>query len=65
MRASWMALRDRFDTYVTIRGDSRAYARFGLFDTDRTIPGVDVAIFDTVVGAVAALRAIESAVRRI
>jgi dTDP-4-dehydrorhamnose reductase len=52
----WIALRDRFETYVTIRGESSSYASFRLFDANRTISRVEVVDFDTVVRAVAATK---------
>lgn len=47
---------DEFDTWTTLRSPLRKYERFGIFDPQKTLTGVDVADFDTVVGAVAASR---------
>jgi dTDP-4-dehydrorhamnose reductase len=49
-------LRGTFDTWVTFRAPASRYERFGIFDPARTIGGVDGSDFDTVVGAVAAVR---------
>ena len=48
--------RDRFDTWVTVRTGYRDYARYGIFDPERTISGVDAASFDSVVRAMAEVR---------
>jgi dTDP-4-dehydrorhamnose reductase len=48
--------RGEFDTWTTLRGPLRRYERFGIFDPRKTLTGVDVADFDTVVGAVGASR---------
>jgi dTDP-4-dehydrorhamnose reductase len=45
--------RDRFETWVTVRSNSSSYERFNLFDGKRTLGGVDVTDFDTVLGAFA------------
>src|SRR5260221_14375984 len=42
------AYRNRFDTWVTVRGSLRGYERFNLFDSERTLTGVDATDFDTV-----------------
>jgi len=47
----WLSLRERFETFVTLRGDAGAYARFGVFDAPRTLDGVDGARFETVARA--------------
>jgi dTDP-4-dehydrorhamnose reductase len=52
----WLSLRERFETFVTLRSDARAYARFGVFDAARTLEGVDGARFETVAGAFARVR---------
>ncbi len=49
-------LRDEFDVWTTLRGTPEAYARFGLFDAAKTVPGVDVQSFDTVSDAMAEVR---------
>lgn len=47
----WQVFRDRFDTWVTIRSNYSAYASYNLFDPSRTIEGVNVFDFDTVIRA--------------
>lgn len=49
----WQVLRERFDTWVTVRSGYPAYARYDLFDPEHTVGGVDVFDFDTVMRAVA------------
>jgi dTDP-4-dehydrorhamnose reductase len=49
-------LRETFETWVTFRAPASRYERFGIFDPGRAIGGVDASDFDTVVGAVAAVR---------
>ena len=44
--------RERFDTWGTARSDPRAQAGYGLLDPARTLGGVDVFDFDTVVRSV-------------
>ena len=48
--------RDRFDTWVTVRTGCRDYARYGIFDPQRTLGGVDAASFDSVVRAMAEVK---------
>lgn len=48
--------RDRFETWVTLRGSAADYAPLGLFDPARTLQRVDASSFDSVVRAVAAVR---------
>lgn len=48
--------RDRFETWVTLRGGFRDYERFDLFDRERTVEGVDVFDFETVTRAFATAR---------
>jgi len=48
--------RDRFDTWVTVRTGCRDYARYGVFDPERTLGGVDAASFDSVVRAMAVVK---------
>jgi len=45
--------RRRFETWTTVRSNYREYARYDLFDPERTVGGVDAADFDSVVRAVA------------
>lgn len=52
----WQVLRERFDTWVTVRSGYSAYAHYGLFDPERVIAGVDVFDFDTVIRAVATVQ---------
>jgi dTDP-4-dehydrorhamnose reductase len=52
----WQSYRERFDTWVTVRSDARAYAGGQLFDASRTISGVDALHFDSVVRALAIAR---------
>ncbi|MBV9210516.1 MAG: SDR family oxidoreductase [Acidobacteria bacterium] len=40
--------KERFETWVTLRGSFEAYERFKLFDRERVIEGVDVFDFETV-----------------
>lgn len=46
---------ERFHTWVTVRSGYSAYARYGLFDPEHTLGGIDVFDFDTVMRAVAAV----------
>lgn len=46
----------RYEVYATARSNPSIYRRFGLFDTDRIIGGVDADNFDTVIGAVAQVK---------
>jgi dTDP-4-dehydrorhamnose reductase len=50
------SLRDEFDTWTTLRGSPRAYERYGIFDAAKTVPGVDVLNFETVIDAFARVR---------
>ena len=52
----WQVLRDRFDAWVTVRSSYAAYARYGLYDPERTLGGVDAANLDSVLQAVATVR---------
>ena len=52
----WQAYRDRFDAWVTVRSAYRDYARYGLFDAQRMLGGVDAFDFDTIVRAFATVR---------
>ena len=52
----WQACQGRFDTWGTVRGRRADYARYGIFDPDRLLAGVDAADFDTVVRAFATAR---------
>jgi dTDP-4-dehydrorhamnose reductase len=45
----WQSLRARFpDTFCTIRGSRAELARFGLFDTDKVVEGLDVGDYASV-----------------
>lgn len=48
--------RERFETWVTLRGSFRDYERFDLFDRERVIESVDVFDFETVRHAFAVAR---------
>ncbi|RMG70508.1 MAG: SDR family oxidoreductase [Chloroflexi bacterium] len=52
----WQACQNRFDTWVTIRSTYNNYARYNLFDAERTWGGVDVLNFDTMVRAFATVQ---------
>jgi len=47
----WQVCRERFETWGTVRSSSREYARFGLFDVERLLGGVDVSDSYSVVRA--------------
>jgi dTDP-4-dehydrorhamnose reductase len=51
-----MSLRGSFDVWGAVRGSWREYARFGLLEEDRLIPGVDARDFDSLVEAVGRIR---------
>lgn len=38
----WQVCRDRFETWVTVRGEAGRYERFGLFEMSRLRGGIDV-----------------------
>ena len=48
--------RNRFDTWATVRSSYQAYARYGFFDSKRSLSGVDAFNSDTVVQALATIR---------
>lgn len=52
----WQVFQERSDTWVTVRSNHSAYARYGIFDSERMLGGVNVFDFDTVMRAVAAVR---------
>ncbi|HVF45544.1 MAG TPA: SDR family oxidoreductase [Pyrinomonadaceae bacterium] len=52
----WQRFAERFDTYVTFRGQASAYARAGLFDSSRSLGGVSAQDFDSVARAFADVR---------
>jgi dTDP-4-dehydrorhamnose reductase len=52
----WQTLRERFDTWVTLRSTVSEYADFGLFDPKRTLEGVDASSFDSLVRAMSVVR---------
>jgi dTDP-4-dehydrorhamnose reductase len=52
----WQVCRDRFDTWAVGRTTCGEYARYGLFDPDHFMGGVDVFDFDSIVRAFAVLR---------
>ena len=41
--------RGRFELYCTVRGRYDSYARYGIFEKDRTFEGIDVLDFDRLV----------------
>jgi dTDP-4-dehydrorhamnose reductase len=49
-------LRTEFEVWGTLRGPRDAYARYGLLDDGRILPGIDVSNLDTVAGAMAHTR---------
>ncbi len=49
-------LRKDFDTWVTLRGSTRAYEKYGLFDPERTLSEIDVLNFDAVTDAMGRVR---------
>ncbi len=51
----WQVCRNRFETWGTVRSSYQEYARYGFFDPERLLGGVDASEFDTV------LRAFETA----
>jgi dTDP-4-dehydrorhamnose reductase len=52
----WQAYRDRYETWVTLRGRAQDYAGGQLFDPARVIGGVEAFNFDTLVAAFAQTR---------
>jgi len=48
--------RDRFELWATVRTSYRSLARYGIFDPEHTIEGIDVADFDSVVRVMAQVR---------
>jgi dTDP-4-dehydrorhamnose reductase len=48
----WQVLKDRIDTYVTLRNGFGSYRRWGLFSRNHTLDGVSAEDFQTVVEAV-------------
>lgn len=48
--------RSRFDTWATARAGSDSYSRYGIFDPQRFIGGVDVFNMDAVIRAIAQVR---------
>lgn len=51
----WQVFSKRFDTYVTLRKNAAIFTRFGLFDPERVIAGVDAFNLDTVEHAINSL----------
>jgi dTDP-4-dehydrorhamnose reductase len=47
----WQRFKDRFDTWITLRGDFARVAAYGLFLPPRVVFGVDAFHFDTVIQA--------------
>jgi dTDP-4-dehydrorhamnose reductase len=45
-------LKTEFEVWATVRGPSDAYARYGLLDDGRILPGIDASNLDTVAGAI-------------
>jgi len=52
----WQTFRERFDAYATFRGAPAAYARFRVFDPERSVGGVSAQDFDSVVRAFGVVR---------
>jgi dTDP-4-dehydrorhamnose reductase len=52
----WQVGKSRVDTWGTLRASPRAYAHYGLFDSQRVLGGVDASDFDTVVRALAVIQ---------
>lgn len=50
----YQILRDRFDTWCTLRGNPKEFDSIGLFRPDRLLAGVDATHIDSVIGALAA-----------
>jgi dTDP-4-dehydrorhamnose reductase len=48
--------RTRYETWTTARAGYRAYARYGVIDPNRFIPGVDAFDFDSVIRALATVK---------
>jgi len=48
--------RERFDVYTTVRRSFADYKKYGIFDAERTIDGVNVADFDKVVDVLATVK---------
>lgn len=46
----------RFETWATVRSHAGHYARYGIFDAERIINGVDADNFDTVIKAIGEVR---------
>ncbi len=49
----WQRLRRRFDVFVTVRYPASYYRKFNLFDPERLMGGVDVRMYEDVLGALA------------
>lgn len=47
----WLSARDRFETFVTLRGSGSEYRRYGIFDHPGVIAGVDAADTDSILRA--------------
>ncbi|MGH9554399.1 MAG: dTDP-4-dehydrorhamnose reductase family protein [Terriglobales bacterium] len=52
----WQTLRGRFDTWATLRSPLRSYPQYELFDSQRTVDGVDAREFSSVQRAVETAR---------
>ena len=52
----WQLLGKQFDVVGTVRGSFEPYARYGIYDRDRLIGGIDAQDFDSVIRAVAEAR---------
>jgi dTDP-4-dehydrorhamnose reductase len=52
----WQTCRRRFDTWITVRAGYGQYARYEIFDPQRTIGGVEAADFDALVRALAEVK---------
>lgn len=52
----WQTLERRFDTWAAVRSNYRGYARYGLFDPNRTLCECNVFDFDSVVRVLVTVR---------
>ena len=43
----WQFFRERFETWATVRSSCQEYVRYGIFDPECLLGGVDVCAFDT------------------
>jgi dTDP-4-dehydrorhamnose reductase len=52
----WQTLRERFDSWVTLRSSASEYAGLGLFDPKRAVEDVDASSVDTLIRAMSVVR---------